>query len=473
MVPPMGLHAARGIARIRTDLVSTYSASARTHVARLIVRVRESQFASKIAMLSGASAAASIVALGATPFISRLYTPSEYGIFGVFAAALSLVSVVASLRYDLGIPATADDEEAASILVVALCAVLVTSAMCRLLVMTGVVGILMPAARDSAPILSWALPLGVAAIGAYNTLASWMVRRGDYATLGKTKISQVAATVAGQLGLGLLKFGAVGLIIGQIAGSSMGILRLLRRLLTVDRAAFANLRASTLGTTAWRYRRFPMLSGPAVLLDAFTGALPLLALASRFGAPSAGVFTIVQRVLLAPLALVTISLGQVIFGDLATLHRANSATMMVVFEQRLKQITLVGVAISAVMVVFVPLLLPTVLGPQWGEATRYFLIILPMVLAGFISSPFGFAVDVLRRQDLHFIRDTLRTGVMVASLGIAQWLELGSHATLGMISVAGCINGVIYLGISWYAISRVKQPVSIAINRDVALGPIE
>jgi O-antigen/teichoic acid export membrane protein len=415
-----------------------------------------------MAVLSGGSAIGGFLALAATPLITRLYTPSEYGVLGVFASALSLFSVVAALRYDLAMPSAESDNEAAAILVVALVVVAATSFLCGVLVVTGTIARIMPATHHLKAVLTWSLPLGMAAVGVYAVLSNWMVRRGDFATLGKTKVAQVISMVGCQVGLGVARVGATGLIIGQIAGSSMGIMRLAQRILRSEGRAFSGLRLTRLRATAWKYRRFPMLSGPAVMFDALTGALPLLALASRFGSSSAGVFTIVQRVLLAPLALITTNLAQVIFGDLAVLERANSATMMTVFRRRLWQITLLGLAVTGVMLVVVPFVLPTILGPQWKAATTYFLIILPMMFAGFVSSPFGFAIDVLRRQDLHLLRDSARAFVLILALTLAEMQKAGPLLTLAIISAAGCINGAIYLGISWYAIACVKQAVSLA-----------
>lgn len=420
-------------------------------------RARSSPFLASMAVLSGGSAFSAAIGLVATPFLSRLYTPTEYGVLGVFAAAMSLFSVIATLRYDRAIPAAADEREAAKILRVALATVVVTSALCCVMVMSGALGLLMAAARGHELLLAWSLPLGMAAAGTYEALSHWMVRRRDYSTLSLTKVAQGSSMVGSQMALGLMKVGAVGLVVGQIAGSSMGIARLVRRIRQYDHAAFAGITLSELRATARTYRRFPLLSAPAVLLDALTGALPILVIATRFGGNAAGVFTIVSRVLLAPLALITMSLGQIYFGELATLHRTRPDAMLALFYRRLGHVVGMGVILVAAMMITVPFLLPIVLGARWGDATQYFLILSPMVFAGFISVPFSFSVDVLRRQDLHFLRDFLRAVVLTASLWMAGSYQLGALSTLRVISAAGFVNGMIYLAISWYALAAERQ----------------
>ena len=188
--------------------------------------------------------------------------------------------------------------------------------------------------------LTWALSLsGMVAVGNLRGILKLDDSPPETSpTLGRTKIAQSVSMLGVQLALGVAGVGSIGLIIGQISGSSAGILRLGRQIVRNDRPAFDNLPAPYLRATALAYRNFPLLAGPAAFLDALTGALPLLVLAFRFGETTAGQFTIVQRVIVAPLALLTTVIAQVLFGELAAIRRANGASMQTVFSRRLRQI---------------------------------------------------------------------------------------------------------------------------------------
>jgi O-antigen/teichoic acid export membrane protein len=39
-----------------------------------------------------------------SPILTRLYTPEDFGVFGVYASILGIVTVVASLRYEYALP---------------------------------------------------------------------------------------------------------------------------------------------------------------------------------------------------------------------------------------------------------------------------------------------------------------------------------------------------------------------------------
>lgn len=423
-------------------------------IARIVDRVRTSPFAVSVAALSGGSAAGALISLGVAPAISRLYSPAEFGALGIYTSTLLLVSVVAALRYDLAIPSAPDEEEAASILVVALTTIGCTTLVCAVALISGAWR-LVPSLRDSFPArLIWWVPFGMVATGSYAALSSWIVRRQDFRTLGSTKVAQGALMTGSQLALGLAQVGTTGLIVGQVAGSSAGLVRLARRIKQLDGSLFVRIPPQRVLFAARKYRRFPLLSAPAALLDSLTGVLPLLFVAAAFGAASAGQLTLVQRVLVAPLALLTTNLGQVVFGDLAKLSRTDSRTMLALFYRRLAQVARLGTALVVAMAFAVPLVLPVLFGARWAQASTYFLLLSPMLLANFVSAPFGFVIDVLRRQDLHLLRDSTRTLVMILALQIATTTSTSWTHTIALISVAGTVNGIIYLSVSWYAVSH-------------------
>ena len=427
--------------------------------------LRSSPFATNLVNLSGATALGGLIVIVASPLVARLYSPSQFGSLGVFATTLSLVMVVAALRYDLAIPYPKQDAEAASVLIVALLSIVLTSSLCALLILAGL-PTLVPSLRDSlSGRLIWWLPIGMCASASYAALSLWMVRRRDFATIGRTKVTQGVLQAGSQILFGAIKLGATGLIAGLILGSSAGVLRLWRQVRRQDPHMFEQISTLGLIATARAYKRFPLYSSPAVLLDSATGAMPLLFIATQFGPASAGLFTLVQRVLAMPLALLTVNLGQLVFGDFAELRRADPKSLMSIFRRRGFQVGFIGLAILLPMLFVVPLFLPRVFGERWRDASMYLLILSPMIYAGFVSAPFGFVIDVLRRQDLHLLRDSVRAAVMAFALVISAHVHAGWRASLAIISFAGVVNGIVSLLVSRYAISshaRTDPGASIA-----------
>ncbi|MEA2607581.1 MAG: hypothetical protein QOI00_2338, partial [Chloroflexota bacterium] len=67
----------------------------------------------KIVAGTGAAQAISVVA---APVLTRLYSPSDYGIFAVATSLLAVLVSITCLRYEFAIPLPEDDDIAANVL---------------------------------------------------------------------------------------------------------------------------------------------------------------------------------------------------------------------------------------------------------------------------------------------------------------------------------------------------------------------
>ncbi|MGQ9623675.1 MAG: lipopolysaccharide biosynthesis protein, partial [Candidatus Caldatribacteriaceae bacterium] len=77
------------------------------------------RFGRSVLLLAGGTALGQAVTVLVSPILTRLYSPEDFGVFGVYASLLGIVAVIASLRYEYAIPLPEEDETAANIL--ALC----------------------------------------------------------------------------------------------------------------------------------------------------------------------------------------------------------------------------------------------------------------------------------------------------------------------------------------------------------------
>jgi O-antigen/teichoic acid export membrane protein len=181
---------------------------------------------------------------------------------------------------------------------------------------------------------------------------------------------------------------------------------------------------------------------------------------------AAGLVTLVQRWLFVPTNLFVGNVGQVFFSDLARARYEAPELMPSLFARRVRHLTLTAVAVVACLAIVVPPSIGLAFGARWEIAGQYFLLLCTFLGATIASSPFGCAVDVLQRQDLHLLRDLLRAAVLGAALIIAKLLNASVEGSLALVSAAGVLNAVTYLFISWLAIHQHRVPAS-----DSATGP--
>ena len=78
--------------------------------------MEKSKFVRQVSILAGGTALGQLVSIAASPLLTRLYTPESFGILAVYASTLAIMSISASLRYELAIPITNKDEDIAGII---------------------------------------------------------------------------------------------------------------------------------------------------------------------------------------------------------------------------------------------------------------------------------------------------------------------------------------------------------------------
>lgn len=427
-------------------------------------RAGPGSFARAVFVVSGGTLAGQAIAAAASPLITRLYAPTDFGTLAIYISLLGLVSGIAMLRYESAIPVCERDAQAAEAAVLCLLVALASTVLVTVVLL--IAGPALATHFELGPILPylWIIPVGMVLTSIYQVLVNWAIRKRDYGTLARTKLSQNSGMVAAQITLGLLQAGPVGLLVGHVVGQSGGLGSLGWRAAGRDGSLFRAVTGPAVVAAARRYRRFPRFSSPAVLLEAGTNNVPPLFLVAVFGTAVAGWFALVQRTLAIPLNLFSASITQVYFGELADLSRSDPTRIRPVFLRRLRQTATLGALLVLPLVIVGYFAIPYVFGARWANSSVCLLAMGPALYAAFVASPFGCTLDVLQRQDLHFVRDLLRATLVGLALALSYWTGAGWIATLAVLSLASCLCYAVYIHVAWLAVrqhaARVQTQVA-------------
>ena len=83
-------------------------------------------FFGDVGILAGGSAVAYSLPMLATLLVTRLYTAEDFGVLAVYAALVSIMVSIASLRYELAIPLAEEHQEATSLVYLYLLLIFIT-----------------------------------------------------------------------------------------------------------------------------------------------------------------------------------------------------------------------------------------------------------------------------------------------------------------------------------------------------------
>lgn len=410
------------------------------------------RFAWSITVLAGGTAIGQVITVLVSPILTRLYFPEDFGVLGVYSSILGIITVIASLRYEHALPLPEDDETAANIL--ALCFLL-------LLGMTGFIALFVYGLGDqigtwtNVPALErylWLVPLGMLGTGIYQILNYWAIRKRDFSRIAWTRMSRGLGRAAIQVGVGFLHPGPLGLLVGHLAGETAGSVSLGLAVWNRDRDSLRILSLYGICKAGSRYKRFPLFSSWAGLLDALGLQAPQILLAAFYGAEVAGWFALGQRVVAAPLNIVVDSVAQVYFGETARLPKDDPKTMKRLFLKLTGQLALVGGVPTVAICALAPWLFTVVFGLGWEMAGRYVQIMGLMFAVRFAIVPLSHTLNVLERQDLHLYWEGTRLVLVVGGLLLGKALGI-SHIEAVMVYSLTMLSAYIALwGLAWHAL---------------------
>jgi len=323
------------------------------------------------------------IVLAGTPFLVRIYDPASFGILALLLTATNISIAVGCARFDLALPSAPEGDVAP---LARLCATIAIG-----LAVTVVVAAFLIAPQLSRgpfrELVRHPLLLGMTVLSGalFQLVSSAQLRRGAITVMAWLRALQ------GVIFVGLALLPAIGLLWAQALSYAPALLLL--------PAVLRGGEAGTVRAVAARYRMFATLGLPGAILDVVGYSLCVWIVTYAYGAAGSGELSQVQRIVGAPLMLVSISLGQILLRqsaemaeDPAGLHRLLVRLLAL----------MAGGAVLALMVLAVigEPVLDIVLGNKWQIDTRFILAVSAAVFVRAIVSPVSAILATARRFDL-------------------------------------------------------------------------
>jgi O-antigen/teichoic acid export membrane protein len=389
---------------------------------------------SSYALAAGSALIAPAVGLLAAPVLTRLYSPAEFGVLGSFAAILAAGLSIANLRYDAAVPLPKSDEEAYSLAMAAIKIGVGTSVVITLLFIGFAPSIFDAEMTKALMPHVWWLPIALMLAAATQVLTQFAVRRAAFGELATARLVQGVTGPAVQIVGGWAGFGVAGLLIGQAASQSGGLIRLWKSA-HAFRRNFVSVPPSR--DLLKRYERFPYVSMLPAFINALGLQLPVLIVAWLHGAKAAGMVLLVARVG-TPIGILTVAGGQTLLAEASALRREHKSTLPAVHRTVRRQLIL-NLPI-ALMIPFMPSLFPLVFGARWIEAGTYAALLLPAILIAGVISPTFWIFDIHERQNVQLVRECVRVVTIVVAVLIAKYSSGSVPSIIIALSATMTVN---------------------------------
>jgi O-antigen/teichoic acid export membrane protein len=404
----------------------------------LVLRLRSSSYVRNVAVLVSGTSVAQALTIIASPILSRLYDPAEYGLFGVFMAVAAPLITIACLKYDQAVIVAKDDDEAADLIVVSYFAVLGLVAVALIVLLITHEWIAARLGEPHAGKLLLFVPLFTLFSGLFYANAAWANRQQSYRSISGGMIAQATGTTSLQIVLGLLGTGGVGLAIGRICGAVLSITVLTWR----TPFAHLNLRQRAANVRQlWRvakaHDKFPKFNTPVDLLMAFSTNFPSIFLALFFSPAAAGAYWFTYRLLEMPSNVIGEAVRRVFYQRAAGLHRDGQSVLPLWTKTTLVMATMAAPPV-AVIVIFAPELFAFVFGAEWSVAGQYAQWLVLWWATTFARIPSAALIPVFHLQGYALVFEVIALAMRIAAIVAAIYIgdaltAVALYAIVGMI----------------------------------------
>jgi O-antigen/teichoic acid export membrane protein len=407
------------------------------------------------------------ILLLASPILTRLYTPDDFGVFGLYVSVFAFFNIVSSGRYELAIPLARRDEFALNVLVLCMALIGGFTLLSVVLLQTGLPDLLGAIGIDLTPAVIALLPFGIAASGLYKVQSFWTLRVSAYRTAALARLLQGIGVTVTQLALGVAALSHAGLILGHVAGFLASYLTVLWLMLTLPRRLLKQISWARIRLAARRFIRFPLFSIWSDFFNVFGTQLPIFVMVSLFSPAVAGLYFLAIRVANAPVAIVAEATTKTLIsiGSKPSLRAELAGFSLSVFKS-LARISLVPMLCALPLG---PALFGSIFGPDWAVAGLYFSYLVPWTLTVFMFVPLMALFSILERQKLELGFQAL---IFTArSIGILLGALSGSvDMALVLFSGAATIS---YLVTGVAALRMVGNPltgIAAAFGAELVIG---
>lgn len=353
-------------------------------------RVFKSSFVKDVFAITSGTSLAQIIPLAISPILTRIYSPDEFGVFAIYLSLVSILTVIATARYELAVMLPDNDTEASNIV----CLAIFLSSLVSVIILAVVtvfddsIGSLIKGSASSG--INYIVPIGVLLCGIYQAINYWVSRKKQYSLLARNKVTQSLIIALATIAIGIFGSFHCGLVAGTVIGQFVSILLIY---INITRQAGFKItnNFNKLIEIAKKYKHFPMFSLPGSVADILALQAPLFMLNKYYSSVDVGSFGLITRVLAAPSALIGYSISQVYYRKITTLVIENNNAEKFVTKTAVKLFMLTLLPLLF-FVLFAPKLFVLIFGDNWRDAGNYAQVVAVAYAFKFVVSPLSLAL---------------------------------------------------------------------------------
>lgn len=400
---------------------------------RIFNSIHNSSLVKNTLKLSASNVAMMFLPLIVTPILSRLYTPEEYGAWGVFSSMMFIVNSFMFLSYENAIVRSKSEEEIPQIIVLCLSVSFFIVFAITCIYLFGITFNIGFFEQFPAPIWFFITLI----VSLLNALLLCICNRIKvYGKMSLANIINGVGQASIRVILGLAPIIAYGLIVGNVVAHLLAVLFLLHAaknyLYTLNwkRVSLANIK-----DTAFRYKKFPVYDAPARFLEFTIGNIIVIVLSYFYESEQLGCYAMIIQFILLPISVVGSAMGTVYYREVSeaisqkkTASTSTISVLKISFLLSILPMLLISMGGDKILVI--------ILGEQWIEAGKMSLYLVIYSAPVILTEPLLPAFRALDMQDIRLKYNLINITLSLCTLILTSIVLNNIYLSLLLYSIA-------------------------------------
>ncbi len=415
-----------------------------------IRKIQSSPFLKNVSILMTGTVIASIIPAIVQPILTRIYTPADFGLYGLYFAFIGVFTSVSGLRYELAVPLPQVKEDTDRMAMITIFSAACVSVL--LFIFSYIFRFQIAEMLNNERMASWILivPFGVFVGGIYQAFNYWLIRHKAFKSSAINRVTQKVVDSPVMVVLGYLSFGA-GQVVGDFTGRAMmGLMAMFQAI--KNGFTFKSFEWKRVKKLASQYRDFPLFSTLPTLADSIGLYIPVMLISSMFSDNEAGFYTNTRNLLSIPLIFISRNLSQVLLERFVS-RKNNKLSVLPEVRKIFWYLILSTIPFIIILILFAPQLFVFVFGENWKDSGIYTQILVVSYALRFVNGSLTVVFSALERIRLASYWQVYFFFAII-SLSLLKQFNLSAYEFIGALMLVEAISYSIYL---WLVFKVARQ----------------
>lgn len=397
------------------------------------------------------------ITLAMMPVLTRIYSPEQFGIYSLYLAIVSTISVVSSWKYELAIMLPKKEEDAQALLFLSSIITIFTSTLVFIILMLFKNPILNT--NNQIGTFLWLVPVGVLFTGLFQVFSAWNTRQRFYKNVSGSKVVQSSTTTISQFSLKYISNSGLGLIIGSIIGFILSLLTLLIQSFRKNSIHVKSFSKKRIAKNFTKYKNFPKYQSWSVLINSLSQHLPVILLTLFYSPAIAGFYGLTHRALNTPARLIGGSVRQVFYERASKIY-SEGKNIKKIFEKATLSLVKVTLIPYILLGIFSKFIFTFLFGSEWLISGIYAQYVIFFIFTITINPPSVMSIQILGMQKFHLKYEVLLAISRFTSIYIGFYFFNNHIVSIGLFAVIGMIFNIFLIIYVYGKIKNIPTIVS-------------